>query len=64
MRGDGSLARGVAMAVIGDENRAADFPIEDGWYMAKVLDFPGAVSQGRTLKSARRQLDIPPPDEK
>lgn len=52
------------MAVIGDENRAADFPIEDGWYMAKVLDFPGAVSQGRTLKSARRQLDIPPPDEK
>ena len=32
---------------------AAYYEIEDGWYMAKVLDFPGAISQGRTLRSAR-----------
>ena len=35
---------------------AAYYPIEDGWYMAKVLDFPGAVSQGRTLRSARGMI--------
>lgn len=29
---------------------------EDGWYVAEVLDFPGTVSQGRTLNSARRML--------
>ena len=34
----------------------AYYRIEDGWYLAKVLDFPGAVSQGRTLKSARRMI--------
>lgn len=38
------------------EYHAAYYPIEDGWYLAKVLDFPGAVSQGRTLKSARRMI--------
>jgi predicted RNase H-like HicB family nuclease len=38
------------------EYHAAYFVIEDGWYMAKVLDFPGVVSQGRTLKSARRMV--------
>jgi predicted RNase H-like HicB family nuclease len=35
---------------------AAYYIVEDGWYMAKVLDFPGAVSQGRTLRSARRMI--------
>jgi predicted RNase H-like HicB family nuclease len=35
---------------------AAYYQIEDGWYMAEVLDFPGALSQGRTLKSARRMI--------
>src|SRR5437879_6597978 len=35
---------------------AAYYEIEDGWFMAKVLDFPGAVSQGRTLRSARRMI--------
>ena len=29
---------------------------ETGWYSAKVLDFPGAISQGRTLESASRNL--------
>jgi predicted RNase H-like HicB family nuclease len=27
-----------------------------GWYTAAVLDFPGALSQGRTLQSARRMI--------
>ncbi len=27
-----------------------------GWYTAEVLDFPGVLTQGRTLKSARRML--------
>jgi predicted RNase H-like HicB family nuclease len=36
------------------EYHAAYYEIEDGWYMVKVLDFPGVVSQGRTLRSARR----------
>jgi predicted RNase H-like HicB family nuclease len=26
---------------------------ESKWYTVEVVDFPGAVSQGRTLKSAR-----------
>jgi predicted RNase H-like HicB family nuclease len=34
----------------------AYYEIEDGWYMAEVLDFPGVISQGRTLKSARRMI--------
>ena len=29
---------------------------EDGWYCAQVLDFPGAISQGRTLNRARGNL--------
>jgi predicted RNase H-like HicB family nuclease len=29
---------------------------ESGWVTAKVLDFPGVVSQGRTLGKARRML--------
>jgi predicted RNase H-like HicB family nuclease len=36
------------------EYHAAYYPIEDGWYMAKVLDFPGTITQGKTLASARR----------
>jgi predicted RNase H-like HicB family nuclease len=38
------------------EYHAAYYQIEDGWYLAKVLDFPGAVSQGRSLKSAQRMI--------
>jgi predicted RNase H-like HicB family nuclease len=26
------------------------------WYSVEVLDFPGAISQGRTLKSARTMI--------
>jgi predicted RNase H-like HicB family nuclease len=35
------------------EYHAAYYEIEDGWFMGEVLDFPGALSQGRTLRSAR-----------
>ena len=38
------------------EFHAAFYPIEDGWFMAKVLDFPGVVTQGKTLDHARRML--------
>lgn len=35
---------------------AAYYQIEDGWYMAEVIDFPGVISQGRTLRSSRRMI--------
>ena len=35
---------------------AAYFEGESGWIIAQVLDFPGALSQGRTLQSARRMI--------
>jgi predicted RNase H-like HicB family nuclease len=38
------------------EYHAAYYEIEDGWYMAVVLDFPGTISQGKTLRSARRMI--------
>jgi predicted RNase H-like HicB family nuclease len=39
------------------EYRAAYYHDQDsGWYTAKVLDFPGVLSQGRTLDQARRML--------
>ena len=38
------------------EYHAAYYEIEDGWYMAEVMDFPGVISQGRTLRSARRMI--------
>ncbi|HEV3235898.1 MAG TPA: type II toxin-antitoxin system HicB family antitoxin [Gemmataceae bacterium] len=38
------------------EYHATYYQVEDGWYAAEVLDFPGALSQGKTLKSARRMI--------
>lgn len=36
------------------EYNVAYYRDEEGkWFIAEVLDFPGVVSQGRTLKSAR-----------
>jgi predicted RNase H-like HicB family nuclease len=29
---------------------------DSGWFVAEVLDFPGTISQGRTLEHARRML--------
>jgi predicted RNase H-like HicB family nuclease len=31
-------------------------PIEDGWYMALVLELPEAISQGETLEEAREMI--------
>ena len=38
------------------EYHAAYYHGDDGWIVAKVLDFPGAHSQGKTLRSARRMI--------
>ena len=38
------------------EYHAAYYKQESGWYVAEVLDYPGVLSQGRTLKSARRMI--------
>jgi predicted RNase H-like HicB family nuclease len=35
---------------------AAYYPIEDGWFMVRVLDFPGAISQGRSIEHARKMI--------
>ena len=32
---------------------AAYFKLDDGWYIVEVTDFPGVLSQGKTLRSAR-----------
>jgi len=38
------------------EYHAAYYRQESGWYVVEVLDFPGALSQGRTMLSARRMI--------
>lgn len=38
------------------EYHAAYYNGDDGWIVAMVLDFPGANSQGKTLRSARRMV--------
>ena len=38
------------------EYHSAYYPIEDGWYMVRVFDFPGVISQGRNLEHARRMI--------
>jgi predicted RNase H-like HicB family nuclease len=38
------------------EYHAAYYRDEKGWYVAKVVDFPGVVTQGKTLREARRML--------
>ena len=35
---------------------AAFYKGELGWIVARVLDFPGALSQGRSLSSARKMI--------
>jgi predicted RNase H-like HicB family nuclease len=32
------------------------YPDDNGWYVVQLLDFPGVVSQGKTLTSARRMI--------
>ena len=38
------------------EYHAAYYDGDDGWVIAEVLDYPGVLSQGRTLKSARAMV--------
>ena len=46
-----------------------DEPDEDGWIVARVVDVPGAISQGRTREEAREnvvdalQLMLAPDDD-
>jgi len=35
------------------EYHAAYYQIEDGWFLVRVLDFPGTNSQGKNLENAR-----------
>ena len=35
---------------------SAYYPIEDGWFMVRVLDFPGVISQGKTIEHARKMI--------
>ena len=35
------------------EYHAAYYPIEDGWFMVRILEFPGVISQGKSLNHAR-----------
>jgi predicted RNase H-like HicB family nuclease len=35
---------------------AAYYPIEDGWFMVRVLDFPGVISQGKSIEHARKMI--------
>ncbi len=35
---------------------AAYYPIEDGWFMVRVLEFPGVISQGRNIEHSRRMI--------
>ena len=38
------------------EYHAAYYSIEDGWFMARVLDFPGVISQGKSIEHARKMI--------
>lgn len=38
------------------EYHSAYYPIEDGWFMVRVLDFPGVISQGKNMEHARKMI--------
>jgi len=38
------------------EYHSAYYPIEDGWFLVRVLDFPGVISQGRSIEHARKMI--------
>lgn len=44
------------MAASVDFTLAFDDPDEDGWIVARVLEVPGALSQGRTREEARENV--------
>ena len=39
------------------EYHAAYYRQDDGWYVVKVLDYPGVLTQGHTLDQARRMAN-------
>jgi predicted RNase H-like HicB family nuclease len=46
----------VVVATSIDFTIAFDEPDEDGWIVARVLEIPGALSQGRTREQARENV--------
>ncbi|MEX2448472.1 MAG: hypothetical protein WD404_06990 [Solirubrobacterales bacterium] len=44
------------MAASTDFMIAFDSPDEEGWIVARILEVPGAVSQGRTREEARENV--------
>lgn len=50
MRGRGTVS---AMAASIDFTISFEAPDEQGWIVARVLEVPGAISQGRTREEAR-----------
>ncbi|MGA8744689.1 MAG: type II toxin-antitoxin system HicB family antitoxin [Solirubrobacterales bacterium] len=44
------------MAASVDFTISFESPDEDGWIVARVLEVPGAVSQGRTREEARENV--------
>jgi predicted RNase H-like HicB family nuclease len=44
------------MAASVDFTIAFETPDEDGWIVARVLEVPGAISQGRTREEARENV--------
>ena len=51
--GSASRRHCVLVASSIDFTIAVDEPDEDGWIAARVLEVPGAISQGRTREEAR-----------
>jgi predicted RNase H-like HicB family nuclease len=46
----------VPMAASVDFTIAFEEPDEDGWIVARILEVPGAISQGRTRDEARENV--------
>ena len=55
---EASAERGIvcSMAASVEFTIAFDEPDEDGWIVARVLEVPGALSQGRTREEARENV--------
>lgn len=47
---------GLDMPASIDFTIAFDAPDEEGWIVARVLEVPGAISQGRTREEARENV--------
>jgi len=55
-RGKGDRRYALGMAASVDFTIAFDEPDEEGWIVARVLEVPGALSQGRTREEARENV--------